>query len=59
MFRDEDVAYATALWASGVQTELHVWPGGFHGFEQIAPHLPMSKAALKCRREWVGRRLSR
>jgi acetyl esterase/lipase len=55
VFRDEDVAYATKLWASGVQTELHVWPGGFHGFEQIAPHVPIAKDMVERRMAWVER----
>lgn len=32
VFRDEAVAFALQLWKSGVSAELHVWPGGFHGF---------------------------
>ena len=36
VFRDEDVAYASALWAAGVQAELHVWPGAFHGSDLVA-----------------------
>jgi acetyl esterase/lipase len=32
-FRDEAVDYACRLWAAGVQAELHVWAGGFHGFQ--------------------------
>ena len=55
VFRDEDVAYATALWTSGVQAELHVWPGGFHGFDMMAPHAALSKAATEVRTSWVGR----
>jgi acetyl esterase/lipase len=27
LLRDETVAYASKLWASGVRAELHVWPG--------------------------------
>ncbi len=33
MFRDESVDYAQRLSASGITTELHVFPGCFHGFE--------------------------
>jgi acetyl esterase/lipase len=55
VFRDEDVAYATSLWAAGVQAELHVWPGGFHGFDMMAPHAAISKAAPEARTNWVGR----
>jgi acetyl esterase/lipase len=33
LFVDEDIAYATRLIRAGVPTELHVHPGGFHGFD--------------------------
>ena len=32
LFIDEDLAYAARLIRAGVPTELHVYPGGFHGF---------------------------
>ncbi len=35
LFRDEDVAFASAIWAAGGDCELHVWLGGYHGFELI------------------------
>ncbi|MEV6899841.1 alpha/beta hydrolase fold domain-containing protein [Amycolatopsis sp. NPDC051372] len=35
-FRDEVVTYATRLWQAGVQAELHVWPGAYHGFDGSA-----------------------
>ncbi|GEE03806.1 esterase [Gordonia spumicola] len=57
VFRDEDVAYATRLWAAGVPTELHVWSGGFHGFDQLAPHAAVSQAAIAARADWVARLL--
>jgi acetyl esterase/lipase len=57
VFRDEDVAYASKLWAAGVQAELHVWAGGFHGFEIFAPHAAVSKASLAARDDWVNRLL--
>lgn len=57
VFRDEDVAYALKLWAAGVQAELHVWAGGFHGFEIFAPHAAVSKASLAARDDWVNRLL--
>jgi acetyl esterase/lipase len=58
VFRDEDVAYASALWAAGVQAELHVWPGGFHGFDMIVPTSPISQAAIAARDAWIKRHLS-
>lgn len=57
VFRDEDVAYATALWAAGVQAELHVWAGGFHAFDSFAPHAAVSQASITARDNWVNRLL--
>jgi acetyl esterase/lipase len=54
VFRDEDVTYATRLWEAGVQAELHVWAGGFHGFE-IVPHATVSRAAAAAREQWLDR----
>jgi acetyl esterase/lipase len=55
VFRDEDVAYATGLWGSGVQAELHVWAGGFHGFDMMAAHAAVAQAAIAARDSWVDR----
>ncbi|MBU3067820.1 alpha/beta hydrolase [Nocardia sp. NEAU-G5] len=55
VFRDEDVAYATALWEAGVAAELHVWAGGFHSFHAIAPHTAIAQAANTARNAWVAR----
>lgn len=57
VFRDEDVAYATGIWAAGGQAELHVWAGGFHGFEVVA-HASVSIAATAARESWVARILA-
>lgn len=57
VFRDEDVAYATALWHAGVQAELHIWPGGFHGFDLTAPHTALAHAMTATRNAWVARTL--
>jgi acetyl esterase/lipase len=56
-FRDEDVAYAARIWQAGGIAELHVWPGGFHGFDQIAPDATLSRAARSARRAWLRRLL--
>ncbi|MBP1324979.1 acetyl esterase/lipase [Leucobacter exalbidus] len=57
VFRDEDVAYASRIWAAGGIAELHVWPGGFHGFDGFAPHSQLSRAMIKTRNEWLSRLL--
>ncbi|GAB3605336.1 alpha/beta hydrolase [Conyzicola nivalis] len=57
VFRDEDVAYASKIWAAGGSAELHVWPGGYHLFELLAPDAEVSKAARHTRGEWVRRQL--
>ncbi|HEX6339953.1 alpha/beta hydrolase [Umezawaea sp.] len=54
-FRDEVVAYASAIWAAGGDAELHVWPGGFHGFELLAPESQLSRAAGGPRGPWLRR----
>ncbi len=36
-FLDEDLDYAQRLMQAGVATELHVYPGAFHGFDLFAP----------------------
>ncbi|MEV5342245.1 alpha/beta hydrolase [Streptomyces sp. NPDC052676] len=53
-FRDETVAYAGRLWRFGVPCELHVWPGGCHGFDALAPEAGISRRAGRARREWLG-----
>lgn len=55
VFRDECVGYASALWESGVAAELHVWAGGFHGFDAFAPRVAISKAARAARGSWIRR----
>jgi len=57
-FRDEDIAYATRLLRAGVQCELHVWPGGFHGFDGMAPQASLSRTASATRAAWVRRLLA-
>ena len=57
VFRDEDVAYASQIWADGGIAELHVWPGGFHGFDLMAPHTAIAQAMTAARTAWVARLL--
>lgn len=55
MFRDEDVDYATRIWATGGQAELHVWSGGCHGFDMYMPDSEIARAALTTRSSWLRR----
>ncbi len=55
VFRDEDVAYAMKIWEQGGVAELHVWPGGFHGFDAMAPQAALSLRARAARLDWLRR----
>jgi len=57
VFRDETVAFASGLWAAGVDAELHVWPGAFHGFTSMQPHAVISKRATAALADWTERLL--
>ncbi|ANS69786.1 esterase/lipase [Streptomyces lincolnensis] len=57
-FRDEVVAYASRIWQAGGVAELHVWPGGFHGFDGFAPQAALSQAARTAQLEWLRRLLA-
>lgn len=55
LFRDEDVAYASRIWAVGGAAELHIWQGAFHGFDIFAPDHEVTRAALATRLSWLRR----
>jgi acetyl esterase/lipase len=57
-FRDEDIDYAARLLQAVVQTELHIRPGGFHGFDGMAPQASLSRTASATRAAWVRRLLA-
>jgi acetyl esterase/lipase len=59
LFRDEDVAFASAIWAAGGDCELQVWAGGYHGFELVAPTSTLSADARDARRRWLARTLAK
>jgi acetyl esterase/lipase len=46
LFLDEDRAYAARLEAAGVATELFEVPGAPHGFDALAPDVPLARAFL-------------
>jgi acetyl esterase/lipase len=55
VFRDEAVDYATRIWATGGQAELHIWAGGFHAFDALHPQAELSTAARQARNNWLAR----
>jgi acetyl esterase/lipase len=55
VFRVEDVEFVSRLWAAGVSTEFHVWPGAWHAFDTFAPGVEVSRRAVRTRGEWVER----
>lgn len=57
VFRDEDLDYARRLLEAHVPVELHVWMGGFHGFEIIAPGIELARACLDARTSFIRRSL--
>lgn len=56
-FRDEDVAHASRIRQAGGSAELHVWPGGFHGFDGLVPQAALSRDARAARLRWLRRLL--
>jgi acetyl esterase/lipase len=44
LFASEDVEYGRRLLQAGVSTELHLVPGGFHGFDIFVPQATLSVA---------------
>lgn len=43
LFLDENITYAQRLLAADVPTELHVYPGAFHGFNGFVPNATVSR----------------
>jgi acetyl esterase/lipase len=58
LFRDEDIAFAMRLMAAGVPTELHIWPGAYHGAEGFAPDAPLARRIVEGRMEAMRRALA-
>jgi acetyl esterase/lipase len=46
LFVDSNLDYAKRLMHCGVPVELHVFPGGYHGFEFVAPNAAISQIAI-------------
>ncbi|MEU6134455.1 alpha/beta hydrolase [Nocardioides sp. NPDC047086] len=56
-FRDETLTYARRLSEAGVSVDLHMWGGGFHGFDLMAAHTALSRASVATREEFIRRAL--
>ena len=55
-FRDEVLIYARRLSEAGVSVDLHMWGGGFHGFD-VAGHAALAAASRATRDEFIRRAL--
>ncbi len=55
--RDEGLAFAQRLLAAGVSTELHCWPGAFHGFG-LVPTAAVTRRAVAALVAALGRGLA-
>jgi acetyl esterase/lipase len=56
-FADEDIDYALRLNQASVPTELHVYPGGPHGFDSMAPDSALAKRAQRDMEDWLGKQV--
>ncbi|PXY18825.1 alpha/beta hydrolase [Prauserella muralis] len=57
LFRDEAVDFARRLCEAGVPVELHVYPGGIHGGESLAPDAELSVRVRGYRQDALHRAL--
>jgi acetyl esterase/lipase len=57
LFAGETVAFAHRLMAAGVRTELHVYDGGCHGLDTLAPKAAISRRFRRDLTEAVARSL--
>jgi acetyl esterase/lipase len=53
VFRDEVVAYASAIWAAGGDLALRVWQGAFHGADMMAPNSRLAADMFDARDKWI------
>lgn len=54
MFRDDGSDFAGRIWGAGGRAELHIWSGGFHGFEVLS-HTLLAQSAVHARNNWIQR----
>lgn len=58
LFVQEDIDYATRLLAAAVPVELLVVPGGYHGFDIVAPNAALTRQFQAARRSALQRAFS-
>jgi triacylglycerol lipase len=58
LFMEEDLEYARRLVRAGVPAEVHVIPGGFHGFSVAGAAAPQVQALLRLQRDALARAFS-
>ena len=59
LFVDENIEYARRLIQAGVPTELHVYPGAYHGFNGFAPGATISRQCNATCNEALKKALTR
>ncbi|MFD7480771.1 alpha/beta hydrolase [Streptomyces sp. NPDC059837] len=59
LFQTENIRFAEALSAAGVEVEFHLYPGAPHGFDVLAPQAQVSTRALETRYRAIKRLLSK
>ena len=57
-FRDETVALASKLWKCGVNADLHIWSGAYHGFQLMSKNASLTKTAVANKAAWIQRMLA-
>jgi len=55
LFIDEDIEYAQRLQQADVPAELHVYPGGIHGFDLLAPGSGLAQRFIRDRDDALRR----
>ncbi len=58
-FLDEDVEYAMRMTHASVPVELHVYPGGPHGFDGLLPGTQLARRARADIEAWLARTFAR
>lgn len=59
LFHDEDVAYAQRLREAGIDVDLEIVGGAFHGFDAVLPGKPVSRRFFEAQAAAVERALAR